>query len=638
MNSITYINNDINVLGDYYHKGRPLFYTGPTGSIGPGFSTITNYGNNKLLLSTGTSSNSAIAYDNLNYDGTTLSAPGIAVSTLAVTGTFQFGTPPQIFYPHGANGFSVNEDFDASNSSTQTAYHYTSGDQTRSIVFDLAVTNQYTTMFGTFGDNTSNDFIIGSETANTDFIFKQGLGIQPINLAGGTELFKISSAGSVTIPNKNAPENLTDFGEVGQLAWDNSNFYIHTDTIWQQIPYGGVTGPQGLVGNTGPTGARGLQGYQGFQGIAGPTGVGGALGYYGSFFDTTIQAITIANTGYVMTYDNTLESNGIFISNGSRINFQNGGVYNLQFSAQFDKTDSGTDTVDVWLRQNGINVPWSNTRLTSVGNNDKKVAAWNFMQTVNEGDYLELVWGSSDTGFRIFAETGTIMHPENPSIIVTVQQVMNTQLGPQGLIGPQGAGVGGVSSQFLFNQSGAATGSNKALIYLETSTGANIISGSDIIPSTSSAWNLGSLSNPWKSIYISTGTVFIGPTGAIGIDNNGVVSSLAGFASPFVTVGSTNPGAGITLYNTQNKLYFINQSGASGPVSNWSISPTNVNNIYFTGGNVGIGTNNPGYPLTVNGTIYCQGLTGTNFPVQPIGGSDTQIIFNKMDMELVALT
>ena len=66
MNSITYINNDINVLGDYYHKGRPLFYTGPTGSIGPGFSTITNYGNNKLLLSTGTSTFEAVRFDTNN--------------------------------------------------------------------------------------------------------------------------------------------------------------------------------------------------------------------------------------------------------------------------------------------------------------------------------------------------------------------------------------------------------------------------------------------------------------------------------------------------------------------------------------------------------------------------------------------
>jgi hypothetical protein len=827
--------NSYGYAGDVTDESKLLGMQGYQGATGPGFSTISNYGNNKLLLSTGTSSNSAIAYDNLNYDGTTLSAPGIAVSTLAVTGTFQFGTPPQIFYPHGANGFSVNENFDASNSATQTAYHYTSGDQTRSIVFDIAVTNQYTTMFGTHGNNTSNEFIIGSETANTDFIFKQGLGIQPINLAGGTELFKISSLGSITIPIGNAPENLTDPGDAGQLAWDDSNFYIHNNTSWQQIPYGGFTGPQGLVGSTGMQGYQGFQGetgmqgyqgligntgstgsigYQGFQGLAGytsgkiyylnysvtgstggysqlspyaspsptgythtitlptagqsgtlasfitdindpgvlfippgiwnstcflsaslggggspsltdlqtyiqffrytstgslvylerssiqpvttssaspyqlsaqflqtplslddrivmkiignntsspsksitlsgyfqdntysnvitsfstiqagatgsigpqgivgPTGAGGALGYYGSFFDTTIQAITVANTGYVMTYNNTLESNGVFVSNNSHINFQHGGVYNLQFSAQFDKTDSGTDTIDVWLRQNGVNVPWTNTRLTSVGNNDKMVAAWNFIQTLSANDYLELVWMSNDIGFRIYSETGSIapVRPGIPSVILTVQQVMNTQIGPTG---PSGESiVGGKSTQFIFNQSGSSTGSNQAFTYLESPTGGLIYAGSSIIPIQTNTHNLGGPDNLWKSIYISTGTIFIGPTGTLGLDNNGVISSAGGFASPFVTVGSTNPGNGIKLYNNNNKLWFQNQSGATGPVSNWNI--TNTENIYFTGAHVGIGTDVPIYPLTVKGTIYCEGLTGTNLPIGPQGSAGT---------------
>ncbi|MFY7886412.1 MAG: hypothetical protein ACOVOV_16365, partial [Dolichospermum sp.] len=384
----------------------------------------------------------------------------------------------------------------------------------------------------------------------------------------------------------------------------------------------GLQGFQGSTGTQGYQGYQGLMGYQGVQGFAGPTGVGGALGYYGSFFDTSIQSITIANTGYVMTYNNTLESNGIFVSNGSRINFQNGGVYNLQFSAQFDKTDSGTDTIDVWLRQNGVNVPWSNTKLTSVGNNDKMVAAWNFMQSVVANDYLELVWSSNDIGFRIYSETGTTspVRPGIPSVIVTVQQVMNTQLGPTGPSGLNST-IGGKSSQIIFNQSGSATGSNNALTYLESPTGSIIYAGSSLLPLTSASYNLGSPDYLWKSIYISTGTIFIGPTGTLGLDNNGVISSAGGFASPFVTVGSTNPGDGITLYNLNNKLYFQNQSGATGPVSNWSIASNNVNNIYFTGGNVGVGTDVPTYPLTVNGTIYCQGLTGTNLPMGPQGST-----------------
>ena len=46
-----------------------------------------------------------------------------------------------------------------------------------------------------------------------------------------------------------------------------------------------------------------------------------------------------------------------------------------------------------------------------------------------------------------------------------------------------------------------------------------------IVP-TSNTINLGSLEQPWQSIYVSTGTVFIGPTGALEINTNGLISSL----------------------------------------------------------------------------------------------------------------
>ena len=49
--------------------------TGSAGIQGSGFNTIANFGNNRILISTGTSNNSAIAYNNLTYDGTTLNAP-----------------------------------------------------------------------------------------------------------------------------------------------------------------------------------------------------------------------------------------------------------------------------------------------------------------------------------------------------------------------------------------------------------------------------------------------------------------------------------------------------------------------------------------------------------------------------------
>jgi hypothetical protein len=116
-----------------------------------------------------------------------------------VTNTFNLNS--QIFYSHGSNGFSVNENFDAGNSST-TAYHFTSGDGGRDVMFSIAKTSNFTNMFGTYGTAGANTFVIASEAAgNTTFEFRSGVGIGGgLNLAGGSLLFQVSNDGQIYAP------------------------------------------------------------------------------------------------------------------------------------------------------------------------------------------------------------------------------------------------------------------------------------------------------------------------------------------------------------------------------------------------------------------------------------------------------
>ena len=147
--------------------------------------------------------------------------------------------------------------------------------------------------------------------------------------------------------------------------------------------------------------------------------------YYGSFYSTQDQANAGANQVNKMTYNVTDINNGVSIVSSSRITIANAGVYNIQFSAQFDKTDSGDDKVDIWLSKNGSNVANTNTEMTLVGNNGKHVAAWNLFVNAAAADYFELCWSSADANVFInyVATQSTPTRPAIPSVILTVNKV-----------------------------------------------------------------------------------------------------------------------------------------------------------------------------------------------------------------------
>lgn len=146
--------------------------------------------------------------------------------------------------------------------------------------------------------------------------------------------------------------------------------------------------------------------------------------FCGSFYDTTIQPNPVANEPNAMTFDTTKISDGVSIVGDSQITIANAGRYNIQFSAQIDKTDSGVDYIDIWLRKNGTDVDWSNTRVEADKNDAKVVAAWNWVEQVSAGDYYEIMWSSADTALRLFAQTGLTAptRPSIPSVILTVTQ------------------------------------------------------------------------------------------------------------------------------------------------------------------------------------------------------------------------
>jgi hypothetical protein len=152
---------------------------------------------------------------------------------------------------------------------------------------------------------------------------------------------------------------------------------------------------------------------------------GFAFGYFGAFSDSTTQTIA-ANTATPMTFDTLEESFGVSIgSPSSRIVIANPGTYNIQFSAQLDKTDGGSDDVSIWLDVDGSNVSRSTTDLTIPNNPGRIVAAWNWVYTFSAGQYFRLMWSSPDSAMRLLSAGARTSpaRPAVPSVILTVTQV-----------------------------------------------------------------------------------------------------------------------------------------------------------------------------------------------------------------------
>ena len=144
--------------------------------------------------------------------------------------------------------------------------------------------------------------------------------------------------------------------------------------------------------------------------------------YYGPFFDNTNQTANTINTPYAIRYSNTQISSGFHIANNTHVVAEYAGLYNYQFSLQIDSTNAASSqNIWIWYRKNGQNVPATSTKITV--NKEFKVAAWNFIESMEIGEYFQLMWATDSTTVKIVAPGAESFCPSIPSVILTVTQV-----------------------------------------------------------------------------------------------------------------------------------------------------------------------------------------------------------------------
>lgn len=153
---------------------------------------------------------------------------------------------------------------------------------------------------------------------------------------------------------------------------------------------------------------------------------------YGEFEDQTDQAAANTTTAYAVTFDTTEISNGVTLSNSSRINVAQAGVYNIHFTIQIKNTVNDSEDIDIWFRKNGTNIPRSNKRFgmsprKSAGDPSHLVAAMNIFVKLAANDYVEIMYRVSDVGVTLehFAASASPDRPAVPSVVLTVSFVSN---------------------------------------------------------------------------------------------------------------------------------------------------------------------------------------------------------------------
>lgn len=128
---------------------------------------------------------------------------------------------------------------------------------------------------------------------------------------------------------------------------------------------------------------------------------------YGAFQDTTTQTL-LANVPTAMLFDTTDYAADVSLVSNSRLTVAYSGIYNLQWSGQFQNASNAIHDISVWLRKNGAgpgsDIPGSRgviscpaRKSATAGDEGKVIAGWNYYVELQAGEFVEIWWDTDNT-------------------------------------------------------------------------------------------------------------------------------------------------------------------------------------------------------------------------------------------------
>lgn len=157
--------------------------------------------------------------------------------------------------------------------------------------------------------------------------------------------------------------------------------------------------------------------------------------YFEAYSTDTQVAVLSGGRGTTqnIVFTDTVFSEGIRLVDSTKITFDYEGIYNLQYSLQWQNTDSQDHDAAVWLSYNDLDYP-NSSRIVSVPSKHGSVSgtavtAGNFTGKAFEGDYIELHWSGSSTSVSFHTVTAGSYStlstgvPLSPAVLASVTQV-----------------------------------------------------------------------------------------------------------------------------------------------------------------------------------------------------------------------
>ena len=135
--------------------------------------------------------------------------------------------------------------------------------------------------------------------------------------------------------------------------------------------------------------------------------------------------------GTPFTYEVPDVTDGVTLVAGSQLTVPIAGVYNFQWSGQFQNVENTIEQVTVWLRIDGVDVPGSAGIISLAARKNpsifgRSIIGWNYFLSLTAGQYVQIVWLPSIATITVPsfpASLVTPIHPSTASVIVTVNQV-----------------------------------------------------------------------------------------------------------------------------------------------------------------------------------------------------------------------